>query len=237
MNKEYYVYEWIRLDTNEPFYVGKGKGNRWRTFHHRNNYFTYIVNKVPIVVNILHEGLDEETAFGLECYYIWLYRDIIGYEMCNFNDGGEGCALIGKNHPFYGKNPRDFMTEDTRKEQSRKISLANKGKNPWGNLSVEEEERRKKIISESRENYKGKFHPYAKAIICLTTKKVFYFAKDALKFYNLKSAGELSSCCKGYRKKNGSVIKVGFYGKLSDGTKLRWMFLKDFLEKCEYILL
>ena len=25
---EYYVYEWIRLDTNEPFYVGKGKGNR-----------------------------------------------------------------------------------------------------------------------------------------------------------------------------------------------------------------
>lgn len=23
---DYYVYEWIRLDTNEPFYVGKGKG-------------------------------------------------------------------------------------------------------------------------------------------------------------------------------------------------------------------
>ena len=28
MKNEYYVYEWIRLDTNEPFYVGKGKGNR-----------------------------------------------------------------------------------------------------------------------------------------------------------------------------------------------------------------
>lgn len=28
VNKIYYIYEWIRLDTNEPFYVGKGKGNR-----------------------------------------------------------------------------------------------------------------------------------------------------------------------------------------------------------------
>ena len=26
----YYVYEWIRLDSNEPFYVGKGAGNRWK---------------------------------------------------------------------------------------------------------------------------------------------------------------------------------------------------------------
>ena len=25
---QYYVYEWIRLDNNEPFYVGKGKGER-----------------------------------------------------------------------------------------------------------------------------------------------------------------------------------------------------------------
>ena len=25
---KYYVYEWIRLDINEPFYVGKGCGDR-----------------------------------------------------------------------------------------------------------------------------------------------------------------------------------------------------------------
>ena len=28
MENNYYVYEWIRLDTNEPFYVGKGKNKR-----------------------------------------------------------------------------------------------------------------------------------------------------------------------------------------------------------------
>lgn len=29
----------------------------------------------------------------------------------------------------------------------------------------------------------------------------------------------------------------GFCGKLLDGTKLKWMYLLDFLEKCEYTLL
>ena len=36
MENNYYVYEWIRLDTNEPFYVGKGKGIRWKSFDRRN---------------------------------------------------------------------------------------------------------------------------------------------------------------------------------------------------------
>ena len=27
---EYYVYEWFIVDTNEVFYVGKGKGNRYK---------------------------------------------------------------------------------------------------------------------------------------------------------------------------------------------------------------
>ena len=35
---DYYVYEWIRLDTNEPFYVGKGKGNRWKDLIRGRNY-------------------------------------------------------------------------------------------------------------------------------------------------------------------------------------------------------
>lgn len=51
MNKnKYYVYEWIRLDTNEPFYVGKGCGNRWKELLNRNNWFLRIVNKIPCVV-------------------------------------------------------------------------------------------------------------------------------------------------------------------------------------------
>lgn len=38
--KEYYVYEWIRLYTNEPFYVGKGKGDRGYQLK-KNKYLYY----------------------------------------------------------------------------------------------------------------------------------------------------------------------------------------------------
>lgn len=36
----HYVYEYIRLDTGEPFYIRKGSGNRWRdTKRSRNKDF------------------------------------------------------------------------------------------------------------------------------------------------------------------------------------------------------
>lgn len=156
MENIYYVYEWIRLDTNEPFYVGKGHGNRWKDLYSRNKHFNNIVNSIPVAVNILHDNLDEQMAYDLECWYIWQCRDITGYNLCNINDGGEGQSLCGENHylygkgylimgennpnygngdkikgknnPMYGKNYRDYMTEEAKREHDRKISEANKGK-------------------------------------------------------------------------------------------------------------
>lgn len=100
MNNKYYVYEWIRLDTNEPFYVGKGSGDRWKKLTRDNNHhFNNIVNSKDVVVNILEDNLTEEEAFEYESYYIWYYRDIIGYDLCNITDGGEGCSCRGSmNH-------------------------------------------------------------------------------------------------------------------------------------------
>ena len=242
---DYYVYEWIRLDTNEPFYVGKGNGNRWKDLiRGRNYHFNNIVNKIPVVVNILHDNLDEETAYGLEVWYIREYRDIIGYDLCNINDGGEGCVLCGELNGMYGKKGKDAPMYDVHRcgedapnygkhhteEAKIKISTALKGKKK----SVNTIEKRRKSITGK---YIGKNSWNKRAIICLTTNKIFYLMEDALKYYNLKSAGELSTCCKGYRERKGKIIKVSFYGKLSDGTKLAWMYLDDFLNKCEYIIL
>lgn len=94
MEKEniYFVYEWIRLDTNEPFYVGKGKGDRWYRRNSRNKHFLNIYNKVPTAVHILHENLSEQEALEYECWYIDEYKYNIGYNLVNLTDGGDGIS-------------------------------------------------------------------------------------------------------------------------------------------------
>ena len=52
--------------------------------------------------------------------------------MCNFNDGGEGCVLVGKSNPNYGKNMsgknNPMFGKHHTEETKKKISDANKGK-------------------------------------------------------------------------------------------------------------
>ena len=43
--KIYYVYAYIRLDTNTYFYIGKGKDNRYLRLDNRKQHFMNIVNK------------------------------------------------------------------------------------------------------------------------------------------------------------------------------------------------
>lgn len=71
-------------------------------------------------------------------------------------------------------------------------------------------------------------------VICLTTIKVFDSIKEASEYYNCNKS-VLSAHCKKRKNKKGYIIHS--CGKLPDGTKLVWMYLEDFLEKCEYILL
>lgn len=278
---EYYVYEWIRLDTNEPFYVGKGKGKRWRKLRRDgNDYFNNIVNKHPVVVNILHDNLDEETAYGLECYYIWLYRDVIGYDLVNICDGGEGVALCGENNPMYGKDWREGKSEEELKEHKRKVGEANKGKvlseetkrkigNAHKGLSCSEKTKKKisktkieKGVSKGKNNpmygknyrdymtkeelkehdrkvsesNRGRNNHKARAIICTTTNEVFFTITEASKYYGI-SVGNLIGCCKGFVIINGTKYVRNYNGKLPDGTPLKWMYLDEFLNKCEYTLL
>lgn len=59
-----------------------------------------------------------------------------------------------------------------------------------------------------------------KSVICLTTKKIFEQTKNAGLYYNVKSTS-ITACCKG---------KIKSAGKLSDRTKLQWMYYEDFLK-------
>ena len=87
----YYVYEWVRLDTSEVFYVGKGKGNRCDDVRKRSAYFKKVYASTPCAVRKIAENLPEDEAFSREIAAISFLKSI-GQASCNFTDGGEGSS-------------------------------------------------------------------------------------------------------------------------------------------------
>lgn len=87
----FYVYEHIRLDTNQVFYVGKGKDNRLQSSSDRNKYWHNVVNKVGFKAVKIVEHLDEELVLLVEIERIDQLRKL-GYKLCNITTGGQGIS-------------------------------------------------------------------------------------------------------------------------------------------------
>ena len=247
---DYYVYIYWRLDINEPFYVGKGHNNRWKQLKRiHNKHFMNIVNKYPVACEITKDNLTESEAFYWEEFIInklvFEYGFSIdipnnksvekGYHLVNCTWGGEGTS---------GMNPYEMVNEEKREEWKRKISKASK--EAWEDEELRKrvcesrkgenhpmygkhhtEESKKKMSEVKKDKYIGKNNPRARSVICITTCKIFFTAKDGANFYNIRRES-VKDCC-GNRQKSA--------GKLSDGTKLIWMYLDDFLNKCKYTIL
>ncbi len=108
---EYYVYRHVRLDTQEPFYVGMAKKNPKKTFGHRTEYarayannkhrhtkqWHDIVSKTDYDVEILFETDDETCARQKEAEFILLYgRNRLGEgPLVNITEGGDNKEQIG----------------------------------------------------------------------------------------------------------------------------------------------
>ena len=131
-----YVYRHIRLDKNEPFYIGIGSDKEYKrasTPKNRNIFWKRVVNKTDFEVEILCDNLNWDEACIKEKEFISLYgrKDKNKGSLCNLTDGGDGS--VGVIVSEYGKKQRsEFMknriikpiTEETR----LKLSLAHKGK-------------------------------------------------------------------------------------------------------------
>ena len=124
-DRSFYVYAHYRLDTMEPFYIGKGKDGR-KDILSRNTIHDRISKKHGHAVVILYDNLTEEEAFFYERETI---EDLVfneGYEihckncgeftgkfsyLTNFSFGGEG--ISGHSH-----------NEETKKKMSKAQSKA-----------------------------------------------------------------------------------------------------------------
>lgn len=111
----FYVYEHWRMDTNSPFYVGKGRKGRAFIMSRRNKHHLAIQEKVKILgfkveVRIVSNSMNEADAFLLEVETIKKYR-FAGIDLANKTAGGEGVAGLSFSD-----------------EHRRKLGDANRGK-------------------------------------------------------------------------------------------------------------
>lgn len=143
-----YVYKHIRLDTNQPFYIGIGNNiKRAYCKSRRSKHWINIANKHGYKVEILHENISWDEAKEKEKEYIKLYGRIDNNTgiLVNFTDGGEGLLgyvfsqeqlqkksdnVKGEKNPMFGMNgEKNHMYGKTHTEEARKkISEKLKGK-------------------------------------------------------------------------------------------------------------
>ena len=139
IENNWYVYRHIRLDKNEPFYIGIGnKKNYARAYQikpdRRNQIWFKIFSKTDIEIEIILDNLTKLQASEKEKEFIKLYgrKDLNSGCLCNMTDGGDGIwnclrsdetknklreQKLGSKNPMFGK------TQSVETKLKKSISL------------------------------------------------------------------------------------------------------------------
>lgn len=128
------LYRHIRLDKNEPFYVGIGKTEKRAYEKIKRNQFWYnIVAKTDFEVEILFDDLSWDEAGEKEKEFIKLYgkKDDNTGTLVNITDGGGG--ILGVRHTEESKRKisqesKNRIRQPRSEETKLKLRLANLGK-------------------------------------------------------------------------------------------------------------
>lgn len=122
----FYIYEHIRPDTNQVFYVGKGCGNRCNSLR-RNVHWKRIVAKAGgFTVRKIVENIDEELAFLAEQERIDQLKRL-SFNLCNATNGGEGVS--GYKHTQNTKKILSIAMKNTMKTYAKVLSQKQMGNN------------------------------------------------------------------------------------------------------------
>lgn len=114
-----YLYRHIRLDTNQPFYIGISKVSdpyRASKKSKRNKIWSHIVNKTNYKIEILFNDLPIKELIQKEKEYIKLYGKICDGTgtLANLTNGGEG--TLGSRHNL-GRKHSEETKEKIRKNK------------------------------------------------------------------------------------------------------------------------
>ena len=198
-----YVYRHIRLDKNEPFYIGVGSAkNHYRAYgkDNRNKHWHNIVKNTDYEVEILFDNLDDQTARLKEIEFIKLYGrvDLKTGTLVNLTDGGDGC-LSRK------------MTEEIK----QKIALSNTGKKIPDEIRkkmsevhkkrlMDPEQYRKHCESSKNNVIKVRYVTPTKAVLQYDSNnnllREFSSLTEASDYLGGNKTGGISRCCNNYLK-------------------------------------
>ncbi len=205
------VYQHIRKDTNEVFYVGIGKKEkRAYSKDDRNKHWKNIVNKVGYYVEIIYNDLEWSLACNMEKYLIEAYGrlDLGTGLLCNKTDGGDGALGLIQSEESRKKIIESKKGKKASEDHKRKLSEVRKGKK-------RSEETRKKMSDAQKgkklginhsdetrkkmsENSKGK---NSKKVINIETGEIYNSVKEVSEILNI-NYGTLRGKLNGSRKNN-----------------------------------
>ena len=141
MENKYYVYAYVRLDTNTYFYIGKGKDNRYLRLDNRKQHFMNILNKVPCAVEILKDNLTEDEALQLEVDTIYdlVFNEGYSIDIKEISKNENGCHLV--NMTWGGEGTSGLSLKQSQETIERRVEK---------NIGKKRSEVQKQHLSEGR---------------------------------------------------------------------------------------
>ena len=136
MTEKFYYYVLSRPG-GPPFYVGKGKGDRYLADRDHNAYCRAVIDKYGAenIVRSVAYVASEEEAFRLERLLISIFKNLCGHSLSNLTNGGEGSegfrfSAEQKKHfsELRKGKPSGREGKHCSEEHKRKIKLANTGR-------------------------------------------------------------------------------------------------------------
>ena len=148
-----YVYRHIRLDKNEPFYIGIGSDDRYYRANakaHRNKVWKGIIKRTDYKVQIFIDGISYEEAKEKEIEFIKLYGriNLKTGTLCNLTDGGDG--TIGQVFTQEHREKISKANKGRKLSDEHRKNLRESGRN-WG-LTKEQREHLSKITTGRKKN-------------------------------------------------------------------------------------
>jgi hypothetical protein len=214
-----HIYRHIRLDKNEPFYVGIGLDDipkrAYETKKRRSQWWNNIVNKYGYSVDILFENVTIDFAKEKEREFISLYGriDLGTGTLCNQTDGGDGMngwkanAENKINMSKAAKIRGTFMLNNPEVIAKRANSNRGKKRTPiqcerlaaWQRGIPKDKEqvekmRATKLLQENVE--KSRNQPNCKKVLCLDNGVTYRSCAEAGRQLNVERSA-ISMCCLG----------------------------------------